>query len=194
MAYDAVLDGKTGVMSALVGLLRPGAHPRPQAWAAQVGRRHHVRHRALPSHLRQQARAADLSEPSVVELLGGARLAKVAARRLVCTFIVLFPSPPQGEGTDRARRTSDAKTESLDCVVGRQGCGLGAARRCAAPIEEPLYWEIEAGFQGVSFASVGADNERLKLIPPCRGEWHVAAAIGSRAHGRYNTEPYWATG
>ena len=31
MAYDAILDGKTGLMSALVeGLLRAGAHSRPQ--------------------------------------------------------------------------------------------------------------------------------------------------------------------
>ncbi len=47
MAFDAMLQDQTGLMSALVnGLLRPGAHPRPEARAAPGGHRHHVQHRA----------------------------------------------------------------------------------------------------------------------------------------------------
>jgi hypothetical protein len=45
MAYDAILDGKSGLMSGMVaGLLRFSANSGPQARAAQSGRRHHVQH------------------------------------------------------------------------------------------------------------------------------------------------------
>jgi hypothetical protein len=62
MAYDAILDGKSGLMSGMV----QGCYDLvgPQARAAQSGRRHHVQHSTLPSDLREQARATDLSEPA----------------------------------------------------------------------------------------------------------------------------------
>ena len=67
MAYDAILDGKTGLMSALVnGCYELVPHSRPQARAPQPGRRHHVQHRAIPSDVRQQARAVGLSKSRVV--------------------------------------------------------------------------------------------------------------------------------
>ena len=53
MAYDAILDGKTGLTSALVeGCYELVPHPRSQARAAQVGRRHYVQYRATPTHVR----------------------------------------------------------------------------------------------------------------------------------------------
>ena len=52
MAYDAMLDGKTGLMSALVkGCYELVPIPIPSS-AAQVGRRHYVQYRAIPSHVR----------------------------------------------------------------------------------------------------------------------------------------------
>ena len=61
MAYDAILEGKTGLMSALVeGCYELVPIPDPKLGPRKRGRRHHVQHRALPSHVRQQARAAGL--------------------------------------------------------------------------------------------------------------------------------------
>ena len=61
MAYDAILEGKTGLMSALV----EGRYDLVPIPDAKLGPRKldvaSVQHGALPPHLRQQAGAADLS-------------------------------------------------------------------------------------------------------------------------------------
>jgi hypothetical protein len=56
-------------------LLRPRTVSRSRARATEGGCRYHVQHRALPSHLREQARATDLSKPRVIVAAGTERSA-----------------------------------------------------------------------------------------------------------------------
>ena len=56
---DAVLAGKSGVMTALVKAATHGADSGSRARAPEGGYRDHVQHRKLPAEIRQQARVAD---------------------------------------------------------------------------------------------------------------------------------------
>jgi hypothetical protein len=67
MAYDAMLDGKTGLMSALVkGCYELVPIPDPKLGPRKLDVAHYVQYGAIPSHVRQQARATGLATGRVV--------------------------------------------------------------------------------------------------------------------------------
>ncbi len=63
MAFDALLQNQSGLMSALVdGKYDLVPIPDPKLGPRKRGHRHHVQHRTAPPELRQQARAAGVLE------------------------------------------------------------------------------------------------------------------------------------
>jgi hypothetical protein len=86
-------------------LLRPRTVSRSQARATEGGCRYHVQRRALPSHLREQTRATDLSKPRVIVAAGTERSAAPGRPPLAA-----FPLKPEA-GCGERRGANDHEAD-----------------------------------------------------------------------------------